>query len=169
VSSAAFYCRVAHFSCKQKHPTSTMTTESAELQQVQKVWNRIRNGSPIYDFLLQDIVLISATKDSMKASLRVGTQHLNSKGGFHGSVSETLVDWAGGLAIAAAGLDQTGVSVHIDVNFVSTAKLGDELEVEGKVLRLGGTLAYTTVMITKIGTDPPVVVSHGSHTKYVKP
>jgi acyl-coenzyme A thioesterase 13 len=149
-------------------PTTTTHKMTSELQQAQKVWDRIRTGSPIYDFLLKDIVLVSATKDSMIATLTVGPQHLNSKGGLHGTVSECLIDWAGGLAIAASGLDYTGVSVHIDANFVSTAKLGDELEVEGKVLRIGGSLAYTTVMIYKLGKDPPTVVAHGSHTKFVK-
>ncbi|MCJ1397901.1 hypothetical protein MMC11_001097 [Xylographa trunciseda] len=138
---------------------------SAELVHVRDVWNEMRPKSAIYRVLLNDIEIVSASNGAVKARLRVLPLHLNSKGTLHGTVSSCLTDWAGGLAIASTGLASTGVSTDIHTTFVSTAKEGDWLEVEGRAVKVGGTLAYTTVEIRK---GSGTVVAIGSHTKYVK-
>ena len=84
-------------------------------------------------------------------------------------MSACLTDWAGGLAIATYGGEKTGVSTDIHTTFVATAKEGDVLEVEGRADKVGGTLAFTSVVIRRVGGDGArSVVSTGSHTKYVK-
>ena len=84
-------------------------------------------------------------------------------------MSACLTDWAGGLAIATHGREKTGVSTDIHTTFISTAKEGDVLEIEGRATKVGGTLAFTSVEIRKVGEDGTnSVVSVGSHTKYVK-
>ncbi|MCJ1321208.1 hypothetical protein MMC15_006552 [Xylographa vitiligo] len=138
---------------------------SAELAHVQDVWDKMRPKSAIYRVLLNDIAIVSASNGAMKARLRVLPVHLNSKGTLHGTVSACLTDWAGGLAIASTGLASTGVSTDIHTTFVSTAKEGDWLVVEGHAVKVGGTLAYTTIEIRK---ETGAVVATGSHTKYVK-
>ncbi|KAL2150573.1 hypothetical protein VTH82DRAFT_7136 [Thermothelomyces myriococcoides] len=134
-------------------------------------------ASPIYAFLLgtpADKPLVRFTharKGLFTARLRLEAQHLNSAGGIHGSVSATLVDWAGGLAIAAWDLrPATGVSVDINISYLSSARLGDEIEIEGRVERVGSNLAFTEVRIFKVdahGERGPVVAS-GRHTKFVR-
>lgn len=143
---------------------------SENIVHVSKVWARMKGNSPIYQFLLSDVEFRSATKEgSFNARLDVKPVHLNSKGTLHGTVSACLVDWAGGLAIAATGLEKTGASTDMHTSFVSTAKEGDILEVSAKVAKVGSTLAFTTVEISKIGKDGGrFIVSMGSHTKYVK-
>lgn len=136
-----------------------------ELEIVQRVWARMKPNSPIYSFLLSDIEILSASKGLTTARLLVAPQHLNSKGTLHGTVSACLTDWAGGLAIASTGLEQTGVSTDIHTSYVSTAKAGDVLEIEGKAGKVGRTLAFTTVEIRKVGGG---LVCTGTHTKYVK-
>lgn len=129
----------------------------------------MRRDSPIYEFLLSDISLVSASKGVFTARLNVKTCHLNSKGTLHGAVSACLTDWAGGLAIATHGREKTGVSTDIHTTFISTAKEGDVLEIEGRADKVGGTLAFTSVQIRKVGGDgASSVVAMGSHTKYVK-
>ncbi|ORY61779.1 acyl-coenzyme A thioesteras-like protein 13 [Pseudomassariella vexata] len=126
--------------------------------------------SPIYAFLLSDVRVISATKGSMKARLQLMQKHMNSGGGIHGSTSATIVDWAGGMAIATWDLrEKTGVSLDIHITYVSSAKEGDEVEIEATVDKVGGSVAFTKVVISKVvdGVAGPVVAS-GSHTKYVK-
>lgn len=142
---------------------------SPELEQVEKYWQTMQTDSPIYHFLLSDILLVKASKGSFTAMLKVKPSHLNSKKTLHGAVSACLTDWAGGLAIASHGRDMTGVSTDIHTTFVSTAQEGDLLEIEGRVVKLGGTLAFTTMEIRKVGEDGAGnVVATGSHTKYVK-
>ncbi|KAL4889125.1 HotDog domain-containing protein [Aspergillus ambiguus] len=141
---------------------------SSELQQVLKVWERTRANSPIYAFLLSDIDVYEAEKGVFHARLQVAPHHLNSKGTLHGVFSACVTDWAGGLAIASHGLDVTGVSTDIHVNYLSTATTGDWLEIEGRAEKVGRTLAFTTITISKKTESSPVVVAKGSHTKYIK-
>lgn len=147
------------------------STESPtdELLHVQVYWANMRKNSPIYEFLLSDILLVSASKGIFTARLIVKPCHLNSKGTLHGAVYACLTDWAGGLAIATHGREKTGVSTDIHTTFLSTAKEGDVLEIEGRANKVGGTLAFTSVEIRKVGEDGArSVVAMGSHTKYVK-
>ena len=151
-------------------PDTVQKQQSEDLEHIEKVWSRMKSHSPIYDFLLSDIELLSASKaGSMTAQLKVKPCHLNSKGTLHGTVSAGLIDWAGSLAIAATGLEKTGASTDIHTSFVSIAKEGDLLEVTAMTAKVGGTLAFTNVEIKKLKEDgTSSVVSTGSHTKYVK-
>ena len=134
---------------------------------VQAARARVQENSPVYEFFFTDIELISATNGSMVARLPVSANLINSKGGLHGSVSATIVDWAGGMAIASTGMEKTGVSTDIHVSYVSTAKLGDMLTIEGNVSRVGKNLGFTTVTILKGEGEDKTVVAHGTHTKYI--
>ncbi len=144
------------------------------LTHVQQHWDGIRPNSPIYSIFFSSIELVSATSDPqgrVVARLPLAAVHINSKGILHGAVSAALVDWAGGMAIAAGtGRDRTGVSVDIHISYVGPAKAGDVLEVEAWVNRAGATLAYTSVEIRKVGAggERGGVVATGSHTKYLK-
>lgn len=69
------------------------------------------------------------------------------------------------MAIASTGRDKTGVSTDIHTSFVGGAKEGEVLEIEGRVSRVGGTMAYTSVEIRKVGGE---VVATGLHTKFVR-
>ncbi|KAL6712863.1 hypothetical protein ACLMJK_009575 [Lecanora helva] len=140
------------------------------LENVQNVWSRLKENSPIYQLLLSDIKIATAsTAGRVMAYLTVKPVHLNSKGSVHGTVSACLVDWAGGMAIAATGLDKTGVSTDIHTTYVSTAGEGAFLEIEAEAKKVGKTLAFTTVEIRKMGDDGARdIVATGTHTKYVK-
>ena len=63
-----------------------------ELEHVQRVWRNMKGNSPIYDFLLSDIAIISASRGSATARLTLGNNHVNSRGTIHGAVSAALVD-----------------------------------------------------------------------------
>jgi acyl-coenzyme A thioesterase 13 len=134
---------------------------------VQACWARVQENSPVYNFFFSNIELVSATDGSMVARLPVSGNLLNSKGGLHGSVSATIVDWAGGMAIASTGMEKTGVSTDIHVSYVSSAKLGDVLTIEGNVSRVGKNMGFTTVTILKGEGENKSVVAHGTHTKYI--
>ena len=103
----------------------------------------------------------------MVAKLKVGPNHINSKGTLHGSTSATIVDWAGGMAIASHGLEQTGLSTDIHVTYVSAAREGDILIIEGKTTKFGRNMAFTIVTILRGEGDDAAVVAHGTHTKYI--
>ncbi|KAI0400260.1 HotDog domain-containing protein [Xylaria palmicola] len=127
-------------------------------------------NSPIYNFLLSDVRIVYATQGTVRARLTLTRNHINSGGGIHGAVSAAITDWAGGMAIATWDLRaKTGVSVDIHVRYLSSAREGDEVEIEGTAEKVGGSIAFTRVIIAKVvdGAAGPVVAS-GTHTKYVK-
>ncbi|KAK8045623.1 acyl-coenzyme A thioesterase-like protein 13 [Apiospora rasikravindrae] len=126
--------------------------------------------SPIYALTLSDVRIVSATKGRVVARTVLGRNHMNSSGGLHGSVSATIVDWAGGMAIATWDLrDKTGVSVDIHVRYLSSAKEGDEIEIAATADKVGGSVGFTSVLISKVvGGEVGPVVASGTHTKYVK-
>lgn len=152
--------------------SSIMASSTAEdtLAHVNRLWFINKNNSPIYGFLLSDVSIETATKGIVRARLTLSKNHVNSKGGLHGTVSACIVDWIGGLAIASHDLrEKTGVSTDIHVTYQSSAKEGDILVIEGQADKVGGTLAFTTVTIWKlVDSSPGPVVAKGSHTKYVK-
>lgn len=129
----------------------------------------MKAGSPIYKFLLDDVEITSVENGLVLARLKVQPVHLNSKGTLHGTVSACLTDWAGGLVIASTGRVNTGLSTDIHTTFVSTARLGDWLEIEGRASKVGNRLAFTTIEIRKTGEDsiPDSVICSGTHTKYM--
>ncbi|KAF2722364.1 Thioesterase/thiol ester dehydrase-isomerase [Polychaeton citri CBS 116435] len=127
-------------------------------------------GSPIYAFLLTPVRITSASKGHVIARLPLTQVHMNSGGSIHGSVSATIVDWMGGMAVATHDLrERTGVSLDIHVTYQSGAKPGDEVEIEGIAEKVGVSIAFTKVNIFKVenGQRGRIVVS-GTHTKYVK-
>ncbi len=144
-------------------------SQLAILEHVRQHWEGIRPNSPVYGFFFSDIQLVSANEAGrIIARLPVSSAHINSKKILHGAVSATLVDWAGGMAIASTGRDRTGVSVDIHVSYASAAREGDTLEIEAWVNRLGKKLAFTTVEIRRLGSEgKTAVVATGSHTKYL--
>jgi acyl-coenzyme A thioesterase 13 len=137
------------------------------LESVQACWDRISTNSPVYKFFFADIRIVSASYGTMTAELPVSGNLLNSKGGLHGSVSATIVDWAGGMAIASTGLEKTGLSTDIHVSYVSTAKAGDVLTIEGNASKVGRNMGFTTVTIYKGEGEKKTVLAHGTHTKYI--
>jgi acyl-coenzyme A thioesterase 13 len=146
-----------------------MATE--ELAHITNVWKSMQGTSPIYDFLLsnQALTFVSASKGYFKAHLILGTRHVNSQKTTHGSVTATLVDWAGGLAIATHGMEKTGTSVDIHVTYVSTAQVGDTIEIEGTANKVGRSMAFTSVKITKlVNGEPGLIIATASHTKYIR-
>lgn len=144
--------------------------EAETLAHVQQFWQARKPHSPIYQFLLEDIKLTHASKGVVRARLLLSKNHINAHGGIHGSVSATLIDWVGGMAIAASdNRTKTGVSTDIHISYHSSAKDGDWIEIEGRAGKVGGTLAFTTATIWKIVDDQPgPIVATGSHTKFLK-
>ena len=74
------------------------------------------------------------------------------------------------MAIASTDLrEKTGLSVDIHVTYLSSAKEGETIEIEGRAERVGGSLAFTNIKISKVvdGELGPIVAT-GTHTKYVQ-
>jgi acyl-coenzyme A thioesterase 13 len=138
---------------------------------VEQVWATKITTSQPYNILIPDIKLVSATSDGrVIGQLVLEDKHVNSLGGIHGTTSAAIVDFTAGMSIVAkSGGQKTGVSTDIHISYVASAKVGDTVEVECWLNKLGRNLAYTSMEIRKVvkaGEDKKVLVT-GSHTKYV--
>ncbi|KAL4946069.1 hypothetical protein BDV06DRAFT_235619 [Aspergillus oleicola] len=144
--------------------------QASTLTHVQTVFTTQKSNSPIYALLLENLSLVSATPGHITASLTVQPLHANSKGTLHGTASACLVDWAAGMAIASQGeaYTYTGVSTDLSVSYMGTAKVGDVLLVEGRALKIGGTLGFFDVLVYKETEGEKKLIVKGSHTKYLK-
>lgn len=164
--------RISILTDEMQHHTSTMA-DSSKTPEHLHIEHLVRDKlptSPIYAFLLTPVRITSAKAGHVLARLPLSQNHMNSNQSLHGSVSATIVDWMGGMALSSYDLrEKSGVSVDIHVTYQSGAKVGDEIEIEGIAEKVGGSLAFTKVNLYKVenGQRGRVVVT-GTHTKFVK-
>lgn len=157
-------------------PTTPSAAPSDEpvsvLDHVSRVWSHKIHASQPYALLIPTMRITSASSEGrVTGEMVLEPSHVNSLGGIHGTTSAALIDFSAGMAIVArSGGDKTGVSTDIHVSYVSSARVGDTVEVECWLNKLGRNMAFTTVEIrkkSKDGRGGSKVLVTGSHTKYV--
>lgn len=142
------------------------------LDHVSRVWSHKIHASQPYALLIPTMRVTSASSEGrVTGEMVLEPSHVNSLGGIHGTTSAALIDFSAGMAIVArSGGDKTGVSTDIHVSYVSSARVGDTVEVECWLNKLGRSMAFTTAEIRKKSRDGrggSKVLVTGSHTKYV--
>ncbi|KAG8665444.1 hypothetical protein FPOAC2_10515 [Fusarium poae] len=137
---------------------------------VQSLMDRLRSKSPIYNFIMAPAQLMATSQGVVITRMTLNENHLNSSGSLHGAVSATIIDFVTGLAIASWDLrETTGASVDMHISYVSTARLGDTVEIISTADKVGGSVAFSSIKIFKVEADgTSKLVTHGQHTKYVK-
>ena len=98
-----------------------------------------------------------------RCAFPVGVEKTNRYGTLHGGCIATLVDVVSTAALVTQS-DHPGVSVNIDVAYMSPGPAGDEVQVDARVTKVGVNLAFMEVLI-KSGDGK--VVAKGSHIKYL--
>ena len=83
----------------------------------------------------------------VRLGLTVEERHTNPHGVMHGGVITTLMDEAlGGVIASVRGMEEMWKAPHatvdMNVSFLSNARAGDEVTVEGTVLKLGRSVAF---------------------------
>jgi uncharacterized protein (TIGR00369 family) len=92
----------------------------------------------------------------VRLSLMLEERHMNPNGVMHGGVITTLMDEAAGGVIASVrGIEAMEAAPHatvdMNVSFLSGARPGDELVVEGRALRVGRSAAFAQVEARRRG------------------
>ncbi len=84
--------------------------------------------------------------------LRICEHHINYADAAHGGVISTFADVALSHAVYDAERPRlTPSTIQLGVNYLAGAKLGDWLEAEVRIDRLGGRVAYTSGAILRDG------------------
>lgn len=148
----------------------TQEVATQRTEHVQSLMDHLRTSSPIYKLMLSTMTLTSVTRGTVLTRLVLSPEHLNSRGGLHGAVSATIIDFTTGLAIASWDLrPATGASVDMHITYVSAAKEGDVLEVESRADKVGGSISFVRITISKVAEDgAKTIVTLGQHTKYLR-
>ena len=83
----------------------------------------------------------------------------------HGGAVSTIVDVVGTIALLSIDATKPGVSVDLNVSFATAAMASSTVQIEGKVLKMGKRLGFTTVDIRR---EDGTLVATGRHTKAFK-
>ncbi|XP_074061799.1 acyl-coenzyme A thioesterase 13 [Macrotis lagotis] len=118
-----------------------------------------------YDRVLDKLSILSTSPGKVVCEMKVEEQHTNQKGTLHGGLTATLVDAVSTLALMNTERGRTGVSVDMNITYLSPAKIGEEILIAAHVLKQGKTLAFASVDLTNKTTGK--LVAQGRHTKYI--
>ncbi|KAJ3675218.1 hypothetical protein LUZ60_004260 [Juncus effusus] len=89
----------------------------------------------------------------------------SSGGCLRGGVIASLADIVGSAVIHSAGIPTSGVSLEISTSFLDSALIGEEVEIEAKLLRAGKSVGVTSVDFRK--KKDGKIVAQARHTKYL--
>lgn len=79
----------------------------------------------------------------LSIALRIEDKHTNSRGICHGGVLATMADLSLGYAMHAKAEGKAGfVTAHLAVDYAGAAKVGDWIESEVEIQRMGTRLAF---------------------------
>lgn len=144
----------------------TVNQPSACLRFVQRICRGFQSTSGHDSVTIPQLHVTHATPGLIRASFAIGPHNLNRLGTLHGGCIATLTDTIGSLAIASHGLYSTGVSTDINTTYVKSAGgTGDTVNINGEVISMGKTLAFTRMEVRHPVTD--ALLAYGSHTKFI--
>ena len=119
-----------------------------------------------YDSFVLSGVRVDAAEHGRLLCSFVVTPRLASPAGYLLSgVTATLADQLGSAVFYCSGVGLSGVSVELSVSYVDAATVGEEIEVEGKLLRAGKSVGVVSVDFRKKRTGK--LMAQARHTKYL--
>ena len=90
--------------------------------------------------------------DGVSIGLVIEQKHTNSRGICHGGVLATLADLALGYAMLAKSGDKGGfLTAHLAVDYAGAAKVGDWIESQVEIQRVGARLAFANCYLVAGG------------------
>tara|TARA_R110002020_G_scaffold316186_1_gene531252 strand:+ start:786 stop:1241 length:456 start_codon:yes stop_codon:yes gene_type:complete len=93
--------------------------------------------------------LLQIENGFIKVSYTVTPAMCNPAKILHGGVSSLMMDDVIGMANYASGSEFLMTSINLNVDFLSSAQIGEQLEVSAKLVRSGGNLNHWDAVITK--------------------
>ncbi len=118
--------------------------------------------SPFADFI--GAQLEEMAEGCVRLLLVIGPQHTNSHGVMHGGVVTSLMDSALGAALWSLRGEEAGrrphATVAMNASFFAVARPGDEIGIEGRVVRFGRAIAFGAAEARR-KTDGEVIATAG--------
>ncbi|XP_057333450.1 acyl-coenzyme A thioesterase 13-like [Microplitis mediator] len=114
---------------------------------------------------LKNLEVLSAANGQCKAEFTVKEEQLNYAGSLHGGCVCSLVDCVSSYALLTQGKGHQGVSVNMNISFMKAAMPDEVITVEAKTMKLGRTLAFLDVELSK--KKDGSLIARAAHTKFV--
>nr|XP_026263486.1 acyl-coenzyme A thioesterase 13 [Urocitellus parryii] len=121
--------------------------------------------SPGFDRVLEKVTLVSAAPEKVICEMKVEEQHANKMGTLHGGLTATLIDSISTMALLCSERGLPGVSVDMNITYMSPAKIGEEIVITAQILKQGRTLAFASVDLTNKATGK--LIAQGRHKKHL--
>lgn len=138
-----------------------MSNMTQNLREIMKVMFKV----PGFDRVLEKVTLVSAAPGKLICEMKVEEQHTNKFGTLHGGMTATLVDSISTIALMCTERGAPGVSVDMNITYMSPAKIGEEIVITAHILKQGKTLAFASVDLTNKITGK--LIAQGRHTKHL--
>uniref|UniRef100_D3ZA93 Acyl-CoA thioesterase 13 n=1 Tax=Rattus norvegicus TaxID=10116 RepID=D3ZA93_RAT len=114
---------------------------------------------------IMKVTLVSAAPEKLICEMKVEEQHTNKFGTLHGGLTATLVDSISTMALMCTERGAPGVSIDMNITYMSPAKIGEEIVITAHILKQGRTLAFASVDLTNKATGK--LIAQGRHTKHL--
>lgn len=125
--------------------------EDNSLQKSLQLLESISKGdtpSRLEAIALEALQIVKAEKGFIRSYFIIPSQASDSDGNWHAGAIATIIDCVGGSAVSSvAGIPQ--VSLDFTISYYSTAKIGEEIEIEAKVAGTMGRLSTVMVEVRK--------------------
>ncbi|XP_016071737.1 PREDICTED: acyl-coenzyme A thioesterase 13 [Miniopterus natalensis] len=118
-----------------------------------------------HPFFCIQVTLVSASPGKVTCELKVEEEHANKMGTLHGGLTATLVDNISTMALLCTERALPGVSVDMNITYMSPVKIGEVVVITAHILKEGRTLAFASVDLTNKATGK--LVAQGRHTKHL--
>ncbi|XP_062952969.1 acyl-coenzyme A thioesterase 13 [Cynocephalus volans] len=122
-------------------------------------------NSKCFDRVLEKVTFVSSAPEKLVCEMKVEEQHTNKMGTLHGGFTATLIDNISTLLLLCSERGVTGVSVDMNITYMSPAKLGEDIVITAHILKQGKTLAFASVDLTNKATGK--LIAQGRHTKHL--
>ncbi|XP_015673874.1 acyl-coenzyme A thioesterase 13 [Protobothrops mucrosquamatus] len=121
--------------------------------------------SPGFDRVANKMKVVSANPGKVVCEMKIEEQHTNRGGTLHGGLTATLVDIVSTAALIYTERGAPGVSVDMNITYMSSGKIGEEILITAEVLKQGKTLGFANVNLTDKATGR--LIAQGRHTKHL--
>lgn len=131
-----------------------------------KIWlEHMIRDDPCFDHTaLRGLKDIETSHGRLTCTLPVSPEVQNRYGTLHGGCTATIVDTVGSAAVVTMSL-KSGVSLSINVNYISAMPGGEDALIDARVVKIGKTIATIDVLIRRKSTGQ--LVSQGVHVKFL--
>ncbi|KAK9719294.1 Thioesterase superfamily [Popillia japonica] len=135
---------------------------SSALQRILKFMQKYNKG---FDRVIDKVKVVSADNGGCVAEFTVQEEHTNPMGTLHGGFSATLIDDVSSFALRGVLGNKMHVSVAMNISYLKSAKIGEEVVVDAQTLKVGKNLAF--LLVTLKNKQSGELLVKGSHTKFI--